>query len=83
MTEEMTMLEVQRSMGRIEGKVDSLLMANRIDAESIAKLETRHLQFCKEVDGRLGRLENWRNFLTGAYAFGALVFGGAWALLAK
>lgn len=70
MSEQAAIMELQRALGRVEGKVDSLLVRLEVTLAETDKHEER-----------IAYLERWRSLLLGmAVASGAL-FGTAWKLL--
>lgn len=72
MNENETLMEVNRALGRLEGKLDALLQQSASDRSDTDKLRAR-----------VSKLENWRTYLMGAWAATILIVGFVVRLVIK
>lgn len=61
-------MEMQRSLGSIEGKLDTFITQSKLDREVDAKERA-------ELQHRVSKLESWRTFLIGAWTVLAALGG--------
>lgn len=69
--------ELHRSVGRIEGKLDTFIAQMKVQDERTSALEVRQDARTAKLEGRVGKVENRQHWYAGA---GAIVGGLlAWA----
>ena len=74
--------EMQRAIGRIEGKMDAFIEQMRVQDDRTSKLEAKQEETAAKLETRMRTVERWQHWYAGlGTAIGALLgFGGGHGL---
>ena len=66
--------EMQRAVGRIEGKMDAFIEQMKVQDDRTTRIEEQQTERSTKLDIRVSKVERWQHFYSGAGAIlGALL----------
>jgi hypothetical protein len=67
--------EMQRAVGRIEGKMDAFIEQMKVQDERTTRMEAQHNERTTKLEGRIWKLEKWQWFYSGGGAVLGAILG--------